>query len=124
LLLLRASTGSALILAGLSHFLGLERVGFNTSVGSCLAVLGGVSLLVGFLTPVACLLALLLAGSFAFSRWPLASSNSSDAALAGLAIAIVALAIGLLGPGLFSLDSLLFGRRRIIIPRKSPPASS
>lgn len=68
-----------------------------------LAVVGGALLLLGFFTPIAGVasgLAVLLLGG----------------ALPRVFVGIVALAVVLLGPGAFSVDSRLFGRREIVIP--------
>jgi uncharacterized membrane protein YphA (DoxX/SURF4 family) len=84
-----------------------------------LGILVGAALLAGFLTPVAGAIASL--GSLAVGvSWILASSeNTCDKAIADLYLFVISVAITLLGPGAFSLDARLFGRREIIIPEAS-----
>jgi uncharacterized membrane protein YphA (DoxX/SURF4 family) len=80
------------------------------------AVLLGLSLLVGFLTPVVGALAalgyLLYALSLAFAADP----NKHLSAFTALDLSVISLALVLLGPGSLSMDARLFGRREIIIP--------
>ena len=91
-----------------SSTLGLWVVGLLT-------VASGALLLIGFLTPVTC--ALTAAGSVLL-RIQAPTPVLLDAR-ATLFVIIMAAAIGFLGPGAFSLDSHLFGRREIIIPSRS-----
>jgi hypothetical protein len=81
-----------------------------------LAVVSGGSLLIGFLTPVSGSLAGLLSAGLALSWVPSPTPNLFNNNLALLVVIIVAAAIILIGPGAFSLDAHLFGRREIIIP--------
>jgi uncharacterized membrane protein YphA (DoxX/SURF4 family) len=76
---------------------------------AALAFVVGGCLLIGFLTPF---VAVIIGGGatiFALSTVPLPAES-----LAGEII--LAAAIALLGPGAFSLDAHLFGRREIVIP--------
>jgi len=86
---------------------------------SGLAVLAGVLLLVGFMTPIVAALAVVVAAGGWTSFVPLHAvvfqSKPLAALLTGLAVAAV-----LLGPGAFSIDARLFGLREIIIPRGRP----
>ena len=83
------------------------------------SLLSGVALLAGILTPLAGVVAGLgaIASGFSFLPAPVVS-NLADSKLAVVLIAIVATAIACLGPGAFSVDARLFGRREIIIPRR------
>jgi len=78
-------------------------------------------LLVGYLTPIASVLAGLACLS---SAVPLISGPTSSLLTtkpeAGFATAIAA-ALFFLGPGAFSLDARLFGRREIVISDSHPP---
>ncbi len=65
---------------------------------------------VGFLTPIACGLAVLL------ELYCLIYSQGTDAWHVVNTL-LVTLSLGLLGPGAFSLDARLFGRRRLIVPK-------
>ena len=80
------------------------------------AVLISISLLTGFLTPFACVIVVaLVIGNIIIN--PHASSVLCVIAIAN------AIALGLLGPGAYSLDSKLFGRRVTIVhPRKKRQA--
>jgi uncharacterized membrane protein YphA (DoxX/SURF4 family) len=77
-----------------------------------LALASGALLLVGFLTPIAAASSVLATAVGGFVA-PLPGD-----ALASLFVVIVSVAVVLLGPGAFSLDSYLFGRREIVIPQR------
>jgi uncharacterized membrane protein YphA (DoxX/SURF4 family) len=87
-----------------------------------LAVAIGCLLLIGFLTPVASAL-VALGGAVSAVSW--LNGSPSCYLVQGPAIGfliIMAISILLLGPGAYSLDSRLFGRREILIPKASPSA--
>ncbi len=102
---------------------GLTRLAWNRtlviwSIG-LIALASGASLLIGFLTPVAGVLVALGSAGLALSWFPAPSPNLFDGKLAAVFVTTMASAIVFLGPGAFSLDSRLFGRREIFIPPAS-----
>jgi uncharacterized membrane protein YphA (DoxX/SURF4 family) len=82
-----------------------------------LAVASGASLLIGFLTKAACVLVGLSSVGVGLLWVPAPALNLFDTKLSIIFVMIMAAAIVLLGPGAFSLDARLFGRREIIIPQ-------
>jgi uncharacterized membrane protein YphA (DoxX/SURF4 family) len=77
---------------------------------------GGAFLLVGLMTPF---MAVLVAagGVAAVLSWiPLPGQALSDSYPAILNLIVLSISIALLGPGAFSLDARMFGRREIPIP--------
>lgn len=95
-----------------------------TWAAGLLAVAVGSSLIVGFLTPFACILLGLGCAAMAFSSSTAHTLNLLHDGLFLLIVAGVAAAMALLGPGAYSLDAPLFGRREIIIPQASSPHKS
>lgn len=84
-------------------------------VTGCLVVTGGALFVMGFLTPLAAIL-FGLCGVSALLSWFLGTAiDLPDNRLLILCV-IMAASAGLLGPGSYSLDARLFGRREIIIP--------
>ena len=85
----------------------------------CIAFLPfGLALLLGVLTPVSCLGSLALQGTILY--------EVGTAGLAHGALGILlALAVLMLGPGAFSIDARLFGRRQVVVRKttaeKKPP---
>ncbi|HEX8881207.1 MAG TPA: DoxX family protein [Candidatus Acidoferrum sp.] len=79
-------------------------------------IIGGVALVIGFLTPFASLAIGLCVLGMAFSWFPVTPLIPSGARLMTLVIVTTAVALALLGPGAFSMDGYLFGRREIVIP--------
>jgi hypothetical protein len=73
------------------------------------------------LTPFAGALVALATVAMAVSLLPPPTPNLFDAPLPTILIVIVAFAVAFLGPGSFSLDCRLFGRREIIIPHPPRP---
>lgn len=116
LLLLRATVGLTALVQGAVN---LSASG-NSTLGARLvglgAVVSGVALLLGFLTPVAGTLIGLGSAGLALSWLPASSPPLLDSWLATVFIVIMAAVIVTLGPGAFSLDARLFGRREIVIP--------
>ncbi len=84
-----------------------------------LEILVGTALMIGFLTPLAGACASL--GNLANGvSWYLTAGGNSNA-IVSLYLVVICIAITLLGPGAFSVDARLFGRREIIIPGRSRP---
>jgi len=124
LLLLRAALGATLIMQGLAYLLALKDLRFGSWVMCLLAFCSGGVLLMGFLTPFASALAFLGGLGAAFSWLPAPSWNFFSGNPLSTDAILIALAVVFLGPGAFSLDAHLFGRRKIIIPRVSPAPKS
>lgn len=123
LLLLRAVVGLTAVVQGVAYLSG----GRHSTPGALLSVLllaASASLLAGFLTPVASLVVGLGAAGVLLSWFPASFGPFVGCELASSERIAVCLAIACLGPGAFSLDSLLFGRREMVIPPVSPSARS
>lgn len=116
LLLLRVTIGTEAAVQGafyLSH-------GATWTLGvllSCLPLaMGGACLLVGFLTPIASILVGIATVGNAMSWLPPPPGNLFDSKLVAFEMIVMAAAMASLGPGAFSVDARLFGRREIVIP--------
>jgi uncharacterized membrane protein YphA (DoxX/SURF4 family) len=94
----------------------------GTWVAGSLAVAAGISLLAGFLTPIAAALVGLAATGSWISIIPEPHPNLFPSKLIVAFLAAVAVGIVLVGPGAFSFDARLFGLREIIIPRSRSDA--
>jgi uncharacterized membrane protein YphA (DoxX/SURF4 family) len=79
----------------------------------------GVALLFGILTPIAGVLAALVNLLTAISLHQTQVENAHAGAFAVIDVLVMSIAIVLLGPGAYSADASLFGRREIIIPENS-----
>lgn len=97
-----------MIVQGLTYFEALESrvLGWMVAV---LAAITAACLLIGFLTPI-------VSTVTCFSAVVLAASGLPFATFSVVGLVVLAAVIALLGPGAFSLDSWLFGRREILIP--------
>jgi putative oxidoreductase len=119
LLLLRAIVGLAAIVQG---FFYLSR-GARSSPGGLLfgvlLAISGASLVIGFLTPIASILAGVGCVASNISWVPAPVTTLFDGPLVSLEMIVMAVSIAMLGPGAFALDARLFGRREIVIPPAS-----
>jgi putative oxidoreductase len=116
LLLLRAAAGIVFAAQGIAYLVGWHDLGAITWVVSLLDVAGGISLLVGYLTPFAGILVGVTCVGCALSWIQPPYPNLFDAKLAAALATTIAVGLACLGPGAFSIDAQLFGRREIIIP--------
>jgi uncharacterized membrane protein YphA (DoxX/SURF4 family) len=123
LVLMRLAVALSAIVQGIGTLIESPTQIFSWAIGP-LEILVGTALLIGFLTPIAGAVASL--GNLAVGvSWFLASGeNAHDKAVAAIYLVVMSIAITLLGPGAFSLDARLFGRREIIIPEASRPPLS
>lgn len=120
LLLLRTALGGIAVSLGAFELAGLAERTLLVWVVDSLLLLSGVSLIVGFFTPLASLLVGLSVLCITFAWIPGPALGSFGATLVALLMVITAIGIALLGPGAFSVDGHLFGRREIVIPPRSP----
>jgi hypothetical protein len=118
LLLLRAAIGCAFIALAAAYLVDWHDLRTATVAVCVVEMVSGLLLVAGYLTPLAAVSAALsCVCSLAWLQAPLPNFFESKSATA-LAMAVVA-SLVCLGPGAFSLDSHLFGRREIIIPDAS-----
>jgi uncharacterized membrane protein YphA (DoxX/SURF4 family) len=119
LLLLRAAAGLSAAATGVFYFLSSSSsLAAKWPLGLVL-LLSGAASAAGFLTPVAATLigACFLGIALAWIAPPFPVLHDVRLMACGMIVAAVALA--LLGPGAFSVDGRLFGRREIVIPPSS-----
>jgi len=107
LLLLRLGVGIALIYLGINRFFG--TLGAPITVARDLAeAAGGIFLLAGLWTPVMGALVALDELWIAFSL----NSAQPDSRLISIFLAVLTAGVAMLGPGAWSIDARLFGRKR------------
>ena len=112
LLLLRLLTGIALIYFGIVNV--LLSPPLTTVVLQSIGIIAGILLLVGLWTPVAGALATIVKVWIALSQY---FSHFGDPWIA-IAQAVLSAVLAMVGPGAWSIDARLFGRRRINIPER------
>ncbi len=107
LLLLRLGVGSALIYLGISRFFGTLGAPI-TVAADFIEATGGIFLLAGLWTPVMGALIAIDELWIAFSL----NSSQPDSRLIHLFLAVLTAGLAMLGPGAWSIDARLFGRKR------------
>jgi len=114
LLLLRITIGGGLLIHAFSWLREPQPSSGGMWAPGLLALVIGISFILGFLNPVAGFIAALggIATRLLRPEW-----SSSMTSLLGVGPLAIVVAITLLGPGAFSLDAYFFGRRKIIVPR-------
>jgi uncharacterized membrane protein YphA (DoxX/SURF4 family) len=122
LLLLRGAVGIAFAAQGIAYLVNWHDLGPVTWVVSLLEVASGISLFVGYLTPFASILVGVTCVGCALSWIQPPYPNFFDAKVATALATTIVVALSCLGPGAFSIDAHLFGRREIIIPDVSNQA--
>lgn len=119
LLLLRLSVAYAAIAPGLGYLF----TGLPAASGSRLMNLGGFAagmlLIVGFLTPIVSILVAIVTFVLACCQPHAVHPASLELKLEIIKTLFLAVAIALIGPGAYSFDAHIFGRREIIIPDTS-----
>jgi uncharacterized membrane protein YphA (DoxX/SURF4 family) len=114
LLLLRITIGAGLLLHAFSWLIESETSNNGMWAPGLLALVIGISFLLGFLTPLAGSVSALagIAIRLLHLEW-----SASMTGMLSVSPLVMVIAITLLGPGAFSLDAYFFGRRKIIVPR-------
>jgi len=115
LLLVRVVIGLAILVQG-GYYVGEPDAPLWAWAVGLAAILAGCLLLIGFLTPVAGSLAALGAVGVWLTLIPACTPTLFDSTLAAVFGLTILWAIVTLGPGEFSVDARLFGRREIIFP--------
>jgi len=116
LLILRLVVGLTLVFQSAVYFSNWRNLQLETSVALALTCLGGLGVLAGTLTPLASLLVIISGIGYALAWFPTPTPNILESKLVLANLIAMAAAILFLGPGAFSLDAHLFGRREIFIP--------
>jgi uncharacterized membrane protein YphA (DoxX/SURF4 family) len=117
---MRIAVAVTAIAQSINRFVGSHTPMQSWAIGSLEAFVGA-ALLFGFLTPVAGACSLLGNLAIGISCYFASGENARGNVLASLYLAVISLAIALLGPGAFSVDARLFGRREIVIPEAPRP---
>ncbi|MGA3239106.1 MAG: DoxX family protein [Bryobacteraceae bacterium] len=112
LLLLRLLTGAALIHFGIAGI--RDAPPLTTVVLQSIGIGAGILLLIGLWTPVTGALAAIAKVWIALSRYV---SHSGDPWIAITPVVLSAV-LAMVGPGAWSIDARLFGRRRIDVPER------
>jgi uncharacterized membrane protein YphA (DoxX/SURF4 family) len=115
LVLLRSAIGFTAVWQGVLCLATKDAATTVRIVGS-LAVLTGILLVTGFRTRLASFLLALGIAFISLHTFPLPPRDLFDRLLLTLFAETMSIAVVFLGPGAFSIDACLYGRREIIIP--------
>lgn len=122
LVFLRLAVALSAIAQGIFAIAANRGAAFAIWAMGLLAIVVGIALLIGFLTPLmsaATAIGYLVLGVSGFLA---TDANRHSDAFSALDLAVMSVALVLLGPGAVSLDARMFGRREIIIPEgRHPP---
>jgi len=112
LLLLRISVAAILVISAVS------RLSNFSHLLVAAAVLVGVLLLIGLFTPVSSWAAV----AFGIANLVVDGHPSNSVIIVVATSILEAIALALLGPGAYSLDAKLFGRRVMVVPPRKDPS--
>jgi uncharacterized membrane protein YphA (DoxX/SURF4 family) len=118
LLLLRVAVGVTSVAAGTASLVEHSTPTVGAAAISVVAIVCGGLLLIGFLTPGVAVVVGLGSAGLTLPGCPALAPALLEARPSTGFMIVMAVAILLLGPGAFSLDSYLFGRREIVIPHQ------
>ena len=116
-MVLRITIGLNAVAYGFQAMLGTSGTPHSGWMTGTALIVIGVLLLIGFLTPVASVSAFFGSVAIGLSGFSSTDLTKHIGPVAAFNLAAIALSLVLLGPGAFSLDARLFGRREIIIPK-------
>jgi uncharacterized membrane protein YphA (DoxX/SURF4 family) len=119
LLLLRAAVGSVLVVQGITLFQNGQPLRLLILTMVVMTALAGVLLCIGLVTRFATAAAALGIMGSIFSWFPAPKVGLFVTRSTPVLALMIAAAIAFVGPGAFSVDARLFGRREVIIPRNS-----
>jgi uncharacterized membrane protein YphA (DoxX/SURF4 family) len=116
LIFLRLTVAVNAIICGIDALVGPNSHANSVGAVGSLAIAVGAAIFVGFLTPAASAAATVGYLMTGVSSFVMTEANKYISTLAAFNLAAISAALVFLGPGAFSLDARLFGRREIIIP--------
>lgn len=116
--------GVTLSFQGVGYFMSWTSLTFKTFAIGTLCIASGACLVAGLLTPLACTFTVLSSIGFSNSWLPLLAHDVLSGNIVIVNMIVMAIVIAVLGPGAFSLDSRMFGRREIVIPPSVRAAST
>jgi uncharacterized membrane protein YphA (DoxX/SURF4 family) len=114
-LLLRVLVGCSLIAQGVGY-IQTQKPTLAAWAMAVITFVSGAFLLAGFMTALAAVVVAVGGIGIALSFIPLPDHDLFESYLELLNLIVLSIAIVLLGPGAFSLDARMFGRREITIP--------
>ena len=116
LLLLRIAVSAALVIQG-AAYVSSPHAKLDIWILAASVIICAILLVVGLFTSIVSLLAAMGVGAIALSLFRSPIGNLLSEGMMIFNVVLTSLAIVLLGPGAFSLDARLFGRREIIVPQ-------
>jgi uncharacterized membrane protein YphA (DoxX/SURF4 family) len=123
LLGLRALSGIAAIAAGVAYADGWS-ISWSSRVAGLILVIDGVLLALGLMTRVAGIVAPAFACAAAFNWLLPISPWFVEIRVVAIPFAAIGLSLVALGPGAYSIDARLFGRKQLRIPPQPPSEKS